>query len=228
MMTRAAIAPSGTSAGRQRGLKKKSMRRPGFACWRMMPSATNDLRSSSHTLGLGSCISASSGAPCAIRRRSSTRLEHFAQPCVCVFWSALQAPPSTTSGSSSSNCSQFNITPTLISRRPVVRVQFRSQMLRSGIPLFGLSGSLVLEDVSQLHSGLVQLRLAVADRTTHHVRNLVVLKAFYIVQNKNRSIARRQILHRPIQLDAVNRAGQSQIFCSHIALRRVLLRSEEH
>ena len=75
--------------------------------------------------------------------------------------------------------------------------------------LCGLFGSARLERLAQFHARLVQLRFAVADGTSHHGSNLVVLVSFYIVQHKNPSISRRQRVHRPLQPQPVDRARQA-------------------
>ena len=55
----------------------------------------------------------------------------------------------------------------------------------------------------------MELRLAVSNRTAHHLGNFIMLKSFHIVEHKNRSIAGRQAVNRPLQLQAIN--GPSQL-----------------
>src|ERR1700685_362373 len=95
--------------------------------------------------------------------------------------------------------------------RYVPRVlQFQLCILpRSRFP--GLFGSIHLEQVTQFHARLVQLRLAVPDRASHQTRALIMLVTVHVVKNKNRSIAGREVISRPLQLQPVNGPGQSHI-----------------
>src|ERR1700681_4617999 len=68
------------------------------------------------------------------------------------------------------------------------------------LPRLGLFGSHELQIIPQLQSCLVELRLAVADRTSHDLGNFVMLEAFNVVQYKNPSVARPQPVNRPLQL----------------------------
>ena len=52
-------------------------------------------------------------------------------------------------------------------------------------------------------------------------RNFIVLVAFDVMQYKNRSIARRKLAHRPLQLHPVNGPGQCHIIRPEILLRRI-------
>jgi hypothetical protein len=49
------------------------------------------------------------------------------------------------------------------------------------------------QQIPQLHSGLMQLRLAISDGTAHHGRNFIMLVTLNIMQHKNRAITRRQL-----------------------------------
>jgi len=152
---------SGTSAGRQRGLKKKSMRRPGFACGRMIPRPSGTAEFF-HTLGLARAFPPA---------REPLALSGAGLP---PGWSTSRSPACASSGRAPSAAVhhlwkqffelfavQHNAHPDIASQCPTGSVSFSNSAIRHSS--FGLSGSLVLEDVSQLHSGLVQLRLAVAD-----------------------------------------------------------------
>src|ERR1700722_18856578 len=59
----------------------------------------------------------------------------------------------------------------------------------------GLFGSHELQIIPQLQSRLMKLRLAVTNRASHNFGNLVMFESFYIMQHKNRSIARWQLIN---------------------------------
>src|SRR5271157_5206434 len=132
---------------------------------RTNPSRSRAPRIPLQTRGLGSCIGSSNLPASAIYRRSCTRSEHTGQE---RRWASSSAfpPISMMLGRSLWNSAQFIAT--TLSPHTLARVLPASV---SG----GLFGSVHSEQVSQFHSGLVQLRLAVADRATHHLRDLVVL-----------------------------------------------------
>src|SRR5450759_1350001 len=65
-----------------------------------------------------------------------------------------------------------------------------------------------LQKVTQLHSCFVQLRLAIADGAAHHLRNLVVLVAFDIVQHEDNAVSRWQTLDRALQIDPIDGSDQ--------------------
>jgi hypothetical protein len=58
--------------------------------------------------------------------------------------------------------------------------------------LNGLFGSARPKELAQLHACFVQLRLAVADRTTYQFGNLVVFVSFYIVEDEDGAVTRRK------------------------------------
>src|ERR1700677_1547368 len=91
--------------------------------------------------------------------------------------------------------------------RYVPRVlQFQLCILpRSRFP--GLFGSIHLEQVAQFHARLVQLRLAVADRTSRDFRDFIMLVSFDVVKHKYHPVAGRETFHGPLQLHSVDGSG---------------------
>src|SRR5215510_14119037 len=143
--------------------------------------------------GLGSSASQSSLAPSEIARRSDTRSEHFKHDFRCAACSPL-ASLSSMSGRISWNSEQV--------MNPLSPIPFHCPPLR----LDGLFGSARFQEFAQLHTCFMQLRLAVADRTTHHLGNLIMLEAFYIVQYENTPVARGKAIDSIFQLQPIDRA----------------------
>src|SRR5438445_480879 len=55
--------------------------------------------------------------------------------------------------------------------------------------------SLHSEQIAQLHPGFMQLGLAVAYRTAHDSRDLIMFVTFDVVKHKDRTIAGREVVH---------------------------------
>jgi hypothetical protein len=83
--------------------------------------------------------------------------------------------------------------------------------------------SLHSEQIAQLHPGFMQLGLAVAYRTAHDSRDLIMFVTFDVVKHKDRTIAGREVVHCPLQLLAVNRPSQRQVFRPEVLLRGIFL-----
>ena len=64
--------------------------------------------------------------------------------------------------------------------------------------------SLHLKQISQLHSRLMQLGLAVADRASRDFRDFIMLVSLNIMQHKDQTIARRQIGNGALQRQTVD------------------------
>src|SRR5208337_4787570 len=64
----------------------------------------------------------------------------------------------------------------------------------------GLFGSADPKEIAQFHSRFMKLRLAVADRATHHLGDLIMFITFNIVQHKNDSITRRKAFNGAFQI----------------------------
>jgi hypothetical protein len=77
--------------------------------------------------------------------------------------------------------------------------------------LSGLFPDVLLEQIAQARARFVQLRFRIAHGASHDVRYLVMLVTLDIVQNENRPVARRQLFHRALQINPVNRSAQAQI-----------------
>src|SRR5581483_10398599 len=200
------------AAGPQRLACVGSRRRPRGVALRTNPSCSSDLLISFHTRGLGSTIGTSSFAHSAMYFRSATRSEHVLQVRRCSSCSAFP-PVSMMYGRTFWNSAHV-INPL----SPIPFPSFRSSSLPAG-----LFGSGHFEKVAQLHACFVQLRLAVADGTSHHLGNLVVFVAFNVVQHKNDAVARRQALDGAFQVHAVNRTRQNVIPCPDVLLGPVFL-----
>src|SRR5208337_33599 len=77
--------------------------------------------------------------------------------------------------------------------------------------------------LTQFHARFVQLRLAVADGAAHHLGNLIVLVAFYIVQHKYDTVPWRQTLDGALQVHAIEGTGQYIVTSSHVLPRPIFL-----
>src|ERR1700742_1444590 len=76
--------------------------------------------------------------------------------------------------------------------------------------------------LAEFQTGLVQLRFAVAGRALQHGSNLVVFKAFDIVQDEHHSVPRWQRRYGAFKRDAVDGASKLRVAGAEIALRRIL------
>src|ERR1700678_324103 len=186
-----------------------------------------------HTRGLGSSLACSWQAVAVIRFNSCSNAAHSGHVFRCVLCSGLL--PSSTSAKLCCSSTQFiqpspefsailalTAVPTPLPRYVPRVLQFQLCILpRSRFP--GLFGSIHLEQVAQFHARLVQLRLAVADRASHQTGNLIMLVTLHIMKNKNRSIAGRQVIYRPLQLQPVYGPGQSHIIRPKVLPWRIVL-----
>jgi hypothetical protein len=68
-----------------------------------------------------------------------------------------------------------------------------------------------LQQLTQSHSGLVHLRLAISHRAAENSRNLVVAVTLHIVQNEHLPVPRRQVIHSALEVHAIDRTVQQQV-----------------
>src|SRR5271165_6853899 len=73
--------------------------------------------------------------------------------------------------------------------------------------LTGLLPDLFLEKFAQARARLVQLRFRVSYRTSHDVRNFVVLIPLDVVEYKNGPVARRKFLNGTLEIHPADCAG---------------------
>jgi len=57
----------------------------------------------------------------------------------------------------------------------------------------------------------VQLRFGVADGTSQHLSDFVVLVSFDVVQHKRHSVSRGQTFDGPLQVDTIDRCGKNSV-----------------
>ena len=72
-----------------------------------------------------------------------------------------------------------------------------------------------VEQFTQPHAGLVQLRLRNTYRAPQYLGNFVVLVALNIMQNKYRPVTRGQLLDAAFEIYSVNRSLQQQVRRAH-------------
>src|SRR6266436_6691933 len=81
-----------------------------------------------------------------------------------------------------------------------------------GVPFLPrLLPNFFLEQLAQASSSFVQLRLRITHRTSHDVRNLVVLVTLDVVEHKHCPVARGQFFDGTLQIDPVDRTAQAKI-----------------
>jgi hypothetical protein len=56
-------------------------------------------------------------------------------------------------------------------------------------PIRSLLGLTLLKQVAQFHARLMQLRFTIADRTSHHLGNFVMLVTLNIMQDKDDTVS---------------------------------------
>src|SRR5215469_6505452 len=148
---------------------------------RISPSLRNCASMAFHSIGLGSAESASVLACTEMSFRSASRLVQAGQEfkCACRSW---VWPPSRNSGRMRSNSRQFiqTLSPNFAPQRKIFRVGVADTAPGSS-SFSGLYGSIRAKELTQFQTGFMQLRLAVSDRTTHHLGNFVMLKTFDVV-----------------------------------------------
>src|SRR5271167_5042218 len=87
----------------------------------------------------------------------------------------------------------------------------------------GPLGLAQLEQFTQLHSCLVQLRFTVADGTAHHLGNFIVFVAFHVVQYKHETVSRRQTLDSALQGNTIDGASKHVVAHAEVPLRSIVL-----
>ena len=80
------------------------------------------------------------------------------------------------------------------------------------------------KQLAKLEAGLVQLGFAVAGGAVEHGGNLIVLEAFYIVENEDHAVAGRQGGYGALESDAVDRAAEEHVLAAEVALGGVVFR----
>src|SRR5215467_6202216 len=148
---------------------------------RISPSLRNCASMAFHSIGLGSAESASVLACTEMSFRSASRVEQAGQEFKCACRSVVW-PPSSTSGRMRSNSRQFiqPLSPNFAPQRQIFRVGV-ADTASGSLSSSGLFGSIGAKELTQLQTGFMQLRFAVSDRTTDHLRNFVMLKALDVM-----------------------------------------------
>src|ERR1700733_2866608 len=212
-ISRAAAAGAAQRAHPQ-GVPNAGIRLRAERCGRINPSLRSAASMEFQTLGLGSLASSKDGADEIISSNSLTSDEQAGQLCKCRCCSALLR----LSASDKLSCNSTHVIPLSPSHLPkharsgvapalAPLPQFNQSLkpLRSASPeplfpsrLSGLFGSIHLEQVAQLHSCLVQLGLAVADRTSNNLGDLIMLVSLHVVKHKDRAIPGWKAFYRPL------------------------------